>query len=453
MKKSAKITKFTSQRELRNELDKYAPRNSKLRFLLIVAPIFQLITSIILLTAVTLLLGAAYLVGHSYARQTVTFIEGITGQHNETQQYSVLVLKSSKYEKIEQLKNQHIGFLNTNPNLGATEDALKSVINFTAKEQSELGSLVAGITSFNTSAVVLADSYIDYMEENKIGFYEESKVIYTFEIRVEQSEPAAVADVSQEPFIVYLSGSDSRGSLQQTARSDVNILAVVNPKESKVLLVSIPRDYYVQLHGTTGTRDKLTHAGIYGIDMSRKTIEDLLNIEINYTVKVGFTSFIQIVDAIGGIEVDSDQEFTAHTNKSCHIAKGKQHLDSECALAYSRERYAYASGDRHRGQNQQEVITAIINKMGDPRQLVKYSEILKATEGSLETSMSYDEITKLINSQLTTMNKWTVESISLDGSGAMLPTYSMGSQNLYVMMPDQATIYNAQKKIAEYLDK
>lgn len=179
----------------------------------------------------------------------------------------------------------------------------------------------------------------------------------------------------------------------------------------------------------------------------------MLGIEINYTAKVGFNTVIKVVDALGGIDIDSDQEFTAHTNKTCHFKYGVQHVDSTCALAFSRERYAYATGDRHRGENQQAVITAIIEKLSNPKYMLKYTDIINAAQGSFETNLSYDEITNFAKQQLSSLKNWEVESIALDGSGAMMPTYSMGARKLYVMIPNQSTISAAQAKIKEYLAK
>ena len=407
----------------------------------------------IIIVILSIVISLCAVTGYKYVRQTVSFIENITGAHYETQTYKVLVLKSSQYNDIKQLNTQHIGFLSQNPNLKNTKKTLKSTISYKDQNFDELGSLIAGINDFKVSAIVLTDSYLEFLEENENDFIENSKVIFQFEVRVDSEKDIKRVNVATEPFVLYISGSDSRIGLNDTARSDVNILAVVNPTKAKVLLVSIPRDYYVQLHGTTGTKDKLTHAGLYGTDMSKNTIADLLNIDINYTLKVGFSTVINVVDKVGGIDIDSDQEFTPHTNKSCHFVKGTQHVDSTCALAFARERYAYASGDRHRGQNQQQVITKLIEKISDPHYLVRWADIMKAAEGSFETSLTYDEITDFARYQLAELKHWQVESISLDGSGAMLPTYSMGRQKLYVMLPYQWTIDNAKTKITEYLKK
>ena len=308
--------------------------------------------------------------------------------------------------------------------------------------------MIAAIYDFDVAAIVLNQSYLDFLEEADSDFLEESISIHEFEVRMDAPDNRKPVNVTTEPFILYISGSDSRGAITETARSDVNILAVVNPKDFKILLVSIPRDYYVQLHGTTGTKDKLTHAGIYGIDMSKTTIEDLLDIKINYTVKVGFTTLTKVVDAVDGIDINSD---TAFKRGNCTFTKGKQHLNSECALTYARERYSYASGDRHRGQNQQQIIAALIEKITDPHYLVRYSKILESAQDSFESSLSFDEITSFARYQLSELRSWKIESISLDGSGAMLPTYSMGSQPLYVMLPNAKTITDAKQKIATYL--
>lgn len=405
----------------------------------------------VMLAIISVILTIITSVGFKYVRQTVDFIESITGVHYETQTYKVLVLKSARYDNIEQLNQQHIGFLSSNPNLENTKNTLKNKINYKDADYKELGTLVAGISDYKVSAIVLADSYLEFLEENNQDFVEKTKIIYEYEVRVDSEKDTKRVNVATDPFIVYISGSDSRIGINDTARSDVNILAVINPKQSKILLVSIPRDYYVQLHGTTGIKDKLTHAGLYGTAMSKNTIADLLGIDINYTLKVGFSTVINIVDAVGGIDIYSDKAFKAWTNFDCEFTEGTQHVDSSCALAFSRERYSYESGDRHRGENQQQVITKLVEKFSDPHYLINYPKILSAAEGSFETDLSYDEITDFARYQLAELKSWKVESISLDGTGAMLPTYSMGSQKLYVMIPDQATIDAAKAKITDYL--
>ena len=374
--------------------------------------------------------------GYKYARQTIDFVENVTGSRYETQIYQVRVLKSSSYKEVEQLARQHVGFLSTNPNLENTKRTLKSTVDYRDKNYAEIGSLIAAIYDFDVAAVVLNQSYLDFLEESDNKFVEESEKIFEFEVRMDAPDNHQTVDVATEPFILYISGSDSRGDITETARSDVNILTIINPKTFKILLVSIP------------TKDKLTHAGVYGIDMSKNTIQDLLDIKINYTVKVGFNTLLKVVDAVDGVDIDSD---TAFKRGDCNFIEGKQHLNSECALAYARERYTYSSGDRHRGQNQQQILTALIYKVSDPHYLVRYPKILETAQDSFETSLTFDEITSFARYQLSELRSWQVESISLDGTGAMLPTYSMGAQPLYVMQPNAKTVSDAQKKIAEYL--
>ena len=282
-------------------------------------------------------------------------------------------------------------------------------------------------------------------------------MIYTFEIELE-GEAVDVSDkeITTEPFIVYISGSDSRTGVKTTARSDVNIVAVVNPKKSKILLVSIPRDTYVQLHETTGIKDKLTHAGVYGINMSKTTIEDFLNIKIDHTIKVSFDTVIKVVDELDGIEINSDQEMSLKAegkNKTCHYVVGAQQVDGDCALRFARERKSYETGDRHRGENQQQVITSIINKISNSRNyLLKVPEILNIAADSFETTFERSDVTKFIRMQLADSADWKVESIAVDGTGTMAPTYSMGANlPLYVMIPHAESVDNAVNKINEYL--
>ncbi|MBR2709072.1 LCP family protein [Candidatus Saccharibacteria bacterium] len=268
-------------------------------------------------------------------------------------------------------------------------------------------------------------------------------------------------DITRDPFILYISGSDSHTSVDDPdARSDVNILAVVNPAESKILLVSIPRDTYVQLHGTTGLKDKLTHAGLNNnIELSKATIEDFLGIDINHVVKVGFDTIVKVVDELDGVEIYSDTALnlsageTAPKGKMCNFVVGKQVVDGDCALRFSRERKSYARGDKHRGENQQEVLTGIINKMmGSRSYLMKLPEILEIIGDSFETSFSRDEITDFMRMQLNQPREWQVESIGLDGVGDMLPTYTYGEDTpLWVMIPDEESFEKIKAEINQYL--
>ena len=391
-----------------------------------------------------------YSLGARYVSKTVDYINKATNIKYETINYKVLTLKNNNVNEILDLTDKNIGFMSTDNYLDKSTKKLNKRLSFKDKTYEEIGTLIGSLYEGKIDALVIKDSYLELLEENNVAFTTEDKEVYDYSIKVIKTKEDKKVDVTKDPFIVYISGSDSRGSVYDVARSDVNIVAVINPTKRKVLLVSIPRDYYVQLHGTTGVKDKLTHAGVYGIDMSINTIQDLLGININYYTKVSFNTVVSLVDTIDGIDIYSDEAFDAN---GCNYIVGDQHVDGKCALRFARERKIYMTGDRHRGQNQQQVITAIIHKLTNPKYLIRYDKILKNTEGTFETNMSYDEITNLVKYESLDLKDFRVESISLDGQGAMLPTYSMGDVNLYVMLPDEGTINNAKTKIKEYMEK
>ena len=400
------------------------------------------------------ILAVSYGMGFFYISTVMGFLHKITMVDNtETQEYSVAVYKDSSIKQLGRLDGKKIGFQRNNIRLKLAEDTLKKSVKYTPEEYDDLANMFIGLDDGTISAITMASSYLEVLKEDAEDYYKQLKVIYTYNIEFEKEEKkTAKVDTQNDPFIVYISGTDSRTGVRTTARSDVNMLAVINPKKNKILLVSVPRDFYVQLHGTTGTKDKLTHAGVYGIDMSKNTMSDLFGgVEIAHTIKVSFGTVENIVNAIDGIDLYSDQSFTAWGDRSCHIPKGYIHLDGKCALAFSRERKAYATGDRHRVKNQQDVLSAILKKATSIQYIVNYPKLLASIEGTFQTSLSYDEITGFAKNQMNTMKSWDVEEFSVNGAGSMQPTYSMGSQLLYVMIPDQNTINEAITKIQETL--
>ena len=281
------------------------------------------------------------------------------------------------------------------------------------------------------------------LQENYREFYDSVATLATYKVRDDERRAAPKTDVTK-PFVLYISGIDTYGDVGEVSRSDVNMLAVINPAKRTMLLVNTPRDYYVQLHGVAGMPDKLTHAGIYGIDMSRQTLGDLYGVEIPYYVRLNFTSLVKMVDVVGDITVDSDYAFHS-------FQAGKNTLDSKRTLEFARERYSFGDGDRQRGRNQQKVIEAIVAKMSEPRNLTRYNAILSTLQSSLQTNMSQETIASLIKMQLNDFKGWKVESMSVDGAGATRQTYSMGAMPLYVMIPDSASVERAKERIGEYL--
>lgn len=385
------------------------------------------------------------------------FLDKITNRDPEMKEYSVLVVENTGFNAIEDINRETIGFLKTDPKVNNAEQKLSEKIKFEASYYDELDTLAGVLNNKITTAIVLESDRIAAVSENEENPLKNTRVIYTFEIELEGEEIATSdKEVTKEPFIVYISGSDSRSGIKTTARSDVNIIAVVNPVKGKILLVSIPRDTYVQLHDMTGLKDKLTHAGIYGINMSKTTIEDFLNIKIDHTIKVSFETVVKVVDELDGIEINSDTAMRLGVegkNKKCEYVVGVQKVDGDCALRFARERKSYATGDRHRGENQQQVITSIIARLaGSKDYLLKLPSILDIAADSFETSLSRDEIMDFIRMQLGGKINWQVESIAVDGAGAMLPTYSMGANlPLYVMNAYPESVAAAQEKINEYL--
>ncbi len=379
--------------------------------------------------------------------ETMNFVTKISTNKTEIANYYVLVNKSSKYNKIVDIKNKDVFILKNESNYNEVKSKLNSKVRANFNDEEDILTLGNNLIE-NNNNILISDANYNLLCDNIENFSEETKIIYTISIESVLEDITKDAKVTKEAFNVYISGIDTYGKITTKSRSDVNIVMTINPQTKKILLTSIPRDYYVQLHGTTGYKDKLTHAGVYGINMSVKTIEDLLDTDINYYLRVNFNTLIDVVDELGGIEIYSDKSFTPYTSKECKYKTGYQTVDGKCALAFARERHAYESGDRHRGENQQEVIKAIINKATTSSKIItNYSDILNALDGSFQTSLNQEEIYSLIKMQIDDPSKWTVETYSLNGSDSSQYTYSYGSQKLYVMIPDENTVEEAKTNI------
>lgn len=286
---------------------------------------------------------------------------------------------------------------------------------------------------------LITDSIEDYSEQ--------VRVLYQYGIETELEQETA--DV-EEPFNVYISGIDVDGPITTNSRSDVNIIMTVNPNTKKILLTTTPRDYYVQIPDISGEqRDKLTHAGIYGVDASMRTLEQLYGIDISYYARVNFSSLVKIVDTLGGVDVDSDFEFTAG---GYQFKQGMNHLDGKQALAFSRERYSFEDGDNQRGKDQEKVLTAILNKAMSPAILSNASALIADVSDSVQTNMTQEEMAKFIKMQLNDGASWTIESQAASGNGDTQACYSSGDQPLYVMWPDEAVVQSISAKMNEILN-
>lgn len=297
-------------------------------------------------------------------------------------------------------------------------------------------------------AAIYNEAFAGILDESIEGYADQVRILYQYGIDtpIEQEEEANV----EEPFNIYISGIDVSGPITTNSRSDVNIIMTVNPNTKKILLTTTPRDYYVTLPGVSGeARDKLTHAGIYGVDVSMSTLENIYGIDISYYARVNFTSLITIVDALGGVDVNSQYAFEAG---GYSFQQGMNTLNGKQALAFSRERHSFADGDNQRGRNQEAVLTAILQKAMSPAILTNASQIIASVSDSVETNMTQEEMAKFINMQLSDGASWSIESQAATGSGDNQACFSSGSQLLYVMWPDEAVVSGLANKMQLVLE-
>ena len=379
-----------------------------------------------------------------YLNVTMGFFKGFGSNKYKEENYLVLVLNDSGFESLNDLSN--IGYTsNELSNINEALTKLNEEITIENIKYDNNVDMFDDLINKEIDSVLIEESSMALIYEQNEEYNGMFKTIYTINIKTE-IEITKEADVTNQPFTVYISGIDSYGSIATVSRSDVNMVATINPKTKQVLLISIPRDYYVQLRGTTGYKDKLTHAGLYGVETSVGTLEDLLDVEINYYARVNFSSLEQIVDALGGVDVYSKYTFTSSkaTGGTYYFTEGYNHMNGKQALSFSRERKALPGGDRARGINQQAVIDGIIRKATSPAIITGYSKILSSLKGTFQTNMSDNDIQKLIKMQLNDMASWNITSYSLDGTDGSEYTYSYPTQKLYVMNPIEETVTEAQ---------
>ena len=327
-----------------------------------------------------------------------------------------------------------------------------------------LPQLIDGLFASEVDAIIVNSAYISLLSEMegyedaasrlrevKVTHVERQVEVQPEETQVPEDRLQGVteetADSTQEGmiFTVFISGIDSRSGLVEKSRSDVNILASVNTATKQVVLISTPRDFYVPLSISNGAKDKLTHAGIYGINVCMDTMAMLYNVNVDYYFRVNFTGFEDIIDALGGVTVNSEYSFSTDNYS---FTEGANDMDGAKALEFVRERYAFASGDRQRGKNQLALIKAVISKAMSPELLMNYSSLMNALSGSFETSVPYDTISTVVREQLDKGGDWNVVSYSADGTGDSQIPYSM-SQYAYVMVPDESTVETAKSLIAQ----
>ena len=395
---------------------------------------------------ISILLIGLYSFGTYYLNKTMNFIDNISIMNEEITNYYIIVLDTSKYQETSDLFNQSLAYFERTEQ--KVLDSIKLELTYTTT--TDINNLKSMLYKKEVESILISDIIKNNLEEDYPDFETNTRILETISIKKEIEDITKKVSMKNTPFNVLISGIDSYGDINQTSRNDVNIIATINPNTNEILLTSIPRDYYVQLHGTTGYKDKLTHASYYGTNMAVQTIEDIFDIDINYYVKVNFTTVIELVDELGGIDVYADQPVTI---SYCKIKEGYNKLNGACALAFARERYSYADGDRHRGRNQQEVIKAIFNKLSSgPTIISEYTDILEMMDGKFATNMNMEEVLKLIKYEANDLPNYHIASTQVDGYGAMGETYSYPHQQLWIMIPYEESINSSKELINQVLN-
>lgn len=392
------------------------------------------------------------IIGYYYGSETVEYLRhAFNNDSVELSEYGLYALKSNNYNLND---INEFGYLKDDNK----DQSIKELKNrIVAKEVSydDMYTLASDLKENKVKSMLLDKTYYNMLIDEKEINEDEVNLLYSFNVEVKKRIKKEIVE-DLKPFNIFLSGSDARSNYIATkTRSDVNMIISVDPKQKRILLTSIPRDYYVDVYGKTGLKDKLTHAGIYGIDTSVKTVENLFDINIDYYVKVGFSSVIEVVDLLGGIDIESDKSFTSHCGDGgaikTKVIKGMNHFNGGQALSYARERYAYVLGDRHRILNQQQVLEAVISKITtDKTILLKYDKLLSSLSKLYKTNIPSELISLLVKYQLEDMSSYKIERQSVSGSDASMNTYTAPSKKRYVMIPYEKDVKRASENIKKF---
>ena len=387
----------------------------------------------------------------------------ISGIMVEKQVTAVIVMKEDDATELGDTRGYKFGILanrdqeNTQKLISAMQESMGQI---DTREYETPADMADALYDDEIQAMILNEGYISLLteQEDYSDFSSHTKIIYEYVTEHEITSIKPSGSITKQPFVIYCSGSDERDSdINAKSRSDVNILAVVNPKTRQILLINTPRDYYLPL-AFNGELDKLTHAGMYGVQESMAVLDNLYGTKTSYYGRINFWGLIDIVDALGGIDVYSDYAFDAAAGdvegygyRSFSFSEGWNHLEGQEALAFSRERYSFSDGDNQRGKNQMKVIQAIIEKATSPSVLAKYQDLLKAVSDNFITNISYDQISSLVQMMQKDGASWNIQTMSAtQGSGdTMQPCYSSYGELLYVMPPD----YDSVNRIREVIDQ
>lgn len=426
-------------------------------FILLLIYFSKNVVSKIICIVLTLFICVASCMGGYYISKTQNVLSSITNVAKHAKNtVSVIVKESSSIKNKSQLNGVSVGSLRLN------EQGSKKVLKELSSEgivlnQTEYDSMTALLEAFyngEVDSIIINESSRSQILDMEAysNFDSNTRVVYQTSYKVKNNDSAAaVSDITSKPFNVLISGSDTRGGFDENGRSDVIMIATVNPKTHTILLTSVPRDFYVTTACDAGdgcmqgALDKITHTGIHGTNTTKRTVEQLLGIEINYTFKVGFDTVTELVDVLGGVDVYVEPGY-ATTTSEFSVHEGVNHLNAQQALAFARERYSYTEGDRQRTKNQQQVLMGIVKEATKPSVITNYAAIMDTMANTFSTTMSNAEITDLIKYQLNNNPTWKMEQYMVDGTGDTLMCAELGDA-ASVMVPDQSTVKMAKDKI------
>ena len=363
-------------------------------------------------------------------------------------EYSVVAQRASGIE-LPSKTEMRAGIQSTDPFKSAVERETKKLAFASFTEFENVSEMIGATEDKKLDIAVVQSAMLDAFAEYFPESFGNLDIVATFKAGTDAAAVTSNPKVDiTKPFSIYVSGLDTTGDINQTARSDSNMLILINPEQYRVLLISTPRDYYVQLHGTKGYPDKLTHGGIYGIDMLEETLQDLYDFTIDYHVQINFTTITTFVESMGGIVVDNPQTFElwGQTYK-----EGEIWLNGDQALLFARARKGLAEGDIDRGKNQMIVIEGIVKRLTTPDVVVHYKKLISNLSGTFLSNIPPNVITQLFSRQISLGGDWSIEKMNATGSFAQKPTYSMGSEALSVVVPDQMSVYEIQQAIREFM--
>ncbi len=378
--------------------------------------------------------------------KTINFIKNLNTETSYIKTYYVITLKEKNY-RLEDLSE--ITIYETSDSMTVIRQ-LKAITNLEVVRKFDLSEVVQNFLDEEIKAIIIEKNIYHLLEEEIEDFTKKTIILHQIEITAKTNINPIIVDPTQDPFNVLITGIDSYGDVKRVGRSDVNVLLSINPKTRKIVVISIPRDYYVNIHGENKLKDKLAHSGIYGVEKTINTIESLLDTRINYYLKVNFTSIIELVDTIGMIKVDSEYYFEAGGYR---FYKGDNEMDGYKALAFLRHRYSLPGGDRGRNINHQIFINGVIEKATTPAVLMRYNTILHKLENKIILNMEEEKIVTFIKKELNQHQKWQVENYALNGYDAFDYTYTSSNSKRYVMIPDQNTVDEAQSIIKKNIEK